>query len=198
MMKSSLQSMDPLFKWVESLEKTHRIGISFLACAVVIVGFVYFSIRPSYQQIALHKQSQQSLGQQVKVAKKKAGQLNGLKREWKMKEAEFRKVMRALPEKTEIPSLLTSISQSGQDTGLKFISFQPGADVVKDFYGEIPVSLKMEGNFHNTVVFLDKVTGLNRIVNIRDIRIGGFKDGKVTTECTALTYKFIEQKKGKK
>ena len=195
MNKSSVfQSMDPLFKRVEELDKTQRIVICVVTCLVLIASITYFSILPKYEEIKAQKQTLQSLGSQLVVAKKKAARLASLKREWKMKEAEFRKVMRALPEKKEIPSLLTSISQSGQDTGLEFVLFQPKAEVSKDFYGEIPVSLELKGNFHNTVMFFDKVTGLNRIVNIRDIKISSYKEGKISTKCTAVTYKFIEKK----
>ena len=193
-----MDSMEPLFKKVESLEKAHRIAICVVSCVALIVVVSMVSVVPNYKQVHLHKQTQESLRGKLGIAEKKARQLPELKREWEMKEAEFRKVMRALPEKKEIPSLLTSISQSGQDTGLKFVLFQPGNEVNKGFYGEIPVNITIEGNFHNTVMFFDKVTGLNRIVNVRDIRMGGFKDGKITTQCTAVTYKFIEQSKKKK
>ena len=191
---SAFQSMDPLFKRVEELDKIQRIAICAITCIVLIGSIFYFSILPKYEVIKQQKQTLQSLGTQLEIARKKAARLTSLKREWKMKEAEFRKVMRALPEKKEIPSLLTSISQSGQDTGLEFILFQPQKEVNKEFYGEIPVSLHLKGNFHNTVMFMDKVTGLNRIVNIRDIKIGKYKEGKILTKCTAVTYKFIEKK----
>ena len=195
MNKSSVfQSIDPLFKRVEELDKTQRIIICVVTCLVLISSITYLSILPKYEEIKVQKQALQSLETQLGVAKKKAARLTLLRREWKMKEAEFRKVMRALPEKKEIPSLLTSISQSGQDTGLEFVLFQPQKEVNKDFYGEIPVKLELKGNFHNTVMFFDKVTGLNRIVNIRDIKISNYKEGKISTKCTAVTYKFIEKK----
>lgn len=190
---SAFESMAPLFKRVEELDKIQRIAICVVTCVVLIGSIFYFSILPKYETIKQEKQTLQSLGTQLDIARKKAARLASLKREWKMKEAEFRKVMRALPEKKEIPSLLTSISQSGQDTGLEFILFQPQKEVNKEFYGEIPVRLQLKGNFHNTVLFMDKVTGLNRIVNIRDIKMAGYQDGKITTKCTAVTYKFIEK-----
>lgn len=190
---SVFQSMDPLFKRVEELDKIQRIAICVVTCIALIGSVFYFSILPKYEEINQQKQTLQSLETQLDLAKQKAARLASLQREWKMKESEFRKVMRALPEKKEIPSLLTSISQSGQDTGLEFLLFQPQSEVNKEFYGEIPVRLEVKGNFHNTVMFFDKVTGLNRIVNIRDIQMSGYKEGKITTKCTAVTYKFIEK-----
>jgi len=77
--------------------------------------------------------------------------------------------MKALPDKKEIPSLLTSISEAGKEAGLEFLLFQPISEINKDFYAEIPVSIKVAGNYHNVGLFFDNVSRLFRIVNIKDI-----------------------------
>ena len=199
-LSKSIQSLDPVFKKIEGLDKIQRLLICAASFLLITGGVVYFSFLPGYNEINLQRQSYQSMQGRLRIAKSKAAKLPALKKEWKDKEAEFRKVMKALPEKREIPSLLTSISQSGQDTGLEFLLFQPGSEQDRDFYGEIPVEIKINGNFHNVVMFFDKVTGLNRIVNIKDIEMKSSTGGKLATSCTALTYKFVEEKKagGKK
>ena len=115
---------------------------------------------------------------------------------------QFKSAMKALPEKEEIPSLLTSISRSGQDVGLEFLEFTPKAEVRKEFYAEIPVSIKVQGGYHDLAIFFDKVARLSRIVNIKNISMGRGKGGQeLNTSCTAVTYKFIEpapKKPGKK
>ncbi|MBW1820266.1 MAG: type 4a pilus biogenesis protein PilO, partial [Deltaproteobacteria bacterium] len=110
-----------------------------------------------------------------------------------------------LPEKEEIPSLISAISASGQESGLEFLLFQPKGEKRKDFYAEIPVSIQVTGNFHNIVLFFDKVARLSRIVNIRDIKISRAKgksktsdSSKLSTSCTAVTYKFVEPVSKKK
>jgi type IV pilus assembly protein PilO len=104
--------------------------------------------------------------------------------------------MRALPEKEEIPTLLTGISKAGKDSGLNFVLFQPKPDVEKEFYAEIPVAMKVRGDYHGVATFFESVAGLNRIVNIRDITITPDKDSSnLSTTCTAVTYKFIEPSK---
>ena len=108
-------------------------------------------------------------------------------------EVQFKTAMRALPEREEIPSLLTSISRSGQDAGLEFLLFQPKSEVRKEFYAEIPVEMSVKGGYHDLAVFFDKVARLSRIVNIRNIsmkRAGDTLD--LNTSCTAVTYKFVE------
>jgi len=116
-------------------------------------------------------------------------------------EAQFKLAMRKLPEKEEIPSLLTSISDSGQQVGLDFLLFEPKAEKPKEFYAEIPVAMSIKADYHNLAIFFDQVARLSRIVNIRDIKIvlAKGKDTKeLSTNCTAVTYKFIETPPKKK
>ena len=90
----------------------------------------------------------------------------------KKKEAQYKQVMRALPEKEEIPSLLAGISQVGKDAGLEFSSLSsPSRRTRKDFYAEIPVDISVSGSYHQVAVFMDKVANLPRIVNIRNIKM---------------------------
>ncbi len=111
----------------------------------------------------------------------------------KAAEEQFKLVTRQLPEKEEIPSLLASISQSGKDSGLNFMLFQPKPEINKEFYAEIPVAMKVTGSYHSVATFFEKVSKLSRIVNITNIRITPDEKSKtLTTSCTAVTYKFIE------
>jgi len=134
--------------------------------------------------------------QELAKAKKNASELNDWRNKMKQKEAQYKTVMRALPEKEEIPSLLAGISQAGRDAGLEFLLFQPKPESAKEFYAEIPVDISVSGTYHQVAVFFDKVSNLPRIVNIRDIKMvpAGQKDsgGTLTTACQAVTYKFIE------
>ena len=82
---------------------------------------------------------------------------------------------------------------SGQDVGLEFLEFTPKSEVRKEFYAEIPVSIKVNGGFHDLAIFFDKVARLSRIVNIKNIDMGPGKDSQeLNTSCTAVTYKFVE------
>ena len=116
-------------------------------------------------------------------------------------EAQFKLAMKKLPEREEIPSLLTSISDSGQQVGLEFLLFEPKPEMPKEFYAEIPVAMSIKADYHNLAIFFDQVARLSRIVNIRDIQIDRTKDKdskELSTRCTAVTYKFIETPPKKK
>lgn len=193
--KISNTSVDPVFEKIESLSKLQRI----LLCAgtfILLVGaFVYFLFVPKHKEIAQLEKKNEMLTVKLTKARANAKQLNHYRVKMKEAEAEFQIARKALPEKKEIPSLLANISRSGQDSGLQFLLFQPEKERKKDFYAEIPISVKVAGNYHNVALFFDRVSSLSRIVNIRDIQMTPQKEGQtLVTACTAVTYKFEENK----
>ena len=201
------KSSEPLFEKIEKLSKVQRILICSGIFLAIIGSFVYFSYFPKIKtQKKLNKEFQ-SLEKKLTVARKNAKDLKKYQNKIKEAEGKFKEVMLSLPEKEEIPSLISAISASGQESGLEFLLFQPKGEKRKDFYAEIPVSIQVTGNFHNIVLFFDKVARLSRIVNIRDIKISGAKSkgksktsnsDKLSTSCTAVTYKFVEPAPKKK
>ena len=192
------KSSEPLFEKIEKLSKVQRILICSGIFLVIIGSFVYFSYFPKIKtQKKLSKEIMQ-LEKRLIVAKRNARDLQKYQKEIKAAQGEFKEAKLSLPEKEEIPSLISAISESGQESGLEFLLFLKGENR-KDFYAEIPVSIQVKGNFHNIVLFFERVAKLSRIVNIRDIKISGSKGkpepseiSKLNTSCTAVTYKFVE------
>ena len=110
------------------------------------------------------------------------------------KTEEFNLAMKALPDKREIPSLLTSISKAGSDAGLAFHLFQPTNEVNKEFFKEIPFSIKVQGRYHQITDFFFQVKNLNRIVNINNVEVKSKKEGDLLEmSCKAVTYMFVEK-----
>jgi type IV pilus assembly protein PilO len=159
---------------------------------IIFILFWFLSYWPRWQSIGKLDAEYKRLTAELTRSKKNAQQLEGLRKEFDSKQREFNLVMKSLPEKEEISSLLTGVSKSGQQSGLEFLLFQPQGDVNKNFYAEIPVSIRVKGGYHNVAQFFDKVANLSRIVNIRNIQISRDKAGSLTTACEAVTYKFIE------
>ncbi|MBW2592372.1 MAG: type 4a pilus biogenesis protein PilO [Deltaproteobacteria bacterium] len=197
--KVSNKSVDPIFEKIEKFSKLQRILIGGITFVVLIGAFVYFSYIPRHKEINQLESKQEMLAQKLNKAKINAQKINAYRIKMKEAEAEFKIARKALPEKKEIPSLLANISRSGQDSGLKFLLFQPEKESKKDFYAEIPISIKVIGNYHNVAIFFDRVSSLSRIVNIKNIRMVPRKENeKLLTVCTAMTYKFIEKPPEKK
>ena len=180
---------------IGKLSKLYKILLC-LGFFVLLVGpFVYFSFLPKISKINVLKKELSTLETRLATAIAKANQLKYYQDKLKDAEMEFKMVMKKLPEKKEIPALLSSVSQSGRDAGLEFLLFQPEPEQNKDFYAEIPVSIKITGNYHNVALFFDKVARLSRIVNIDDIKMAS-TTGKtdLITSCKAITYRFVETK----
>ncbi len=181
------------FAKIEELSKVQRILIFSGVFIAIIAIFVFLLYKPKLAQISNLKNQLKKLEQKLVVAKKNAADLKKFQKKMQEAEVQFKTAMRALPEKEEIPSLLTSISRSGQDVGLEFLLFEPKSEVRKEFYAEIPVAMQVKGGYHDLAIFFDKVARLSRIVNIKNIEMGRDKDSTdLNTSCTAVTYKFVE------
>jgi type IV pilus assembly protein PilO len=191
--KELKKSGNALLEKIEKLVLWQRValvaGLLFLLCGAA----VWFLFLPKYEEISSLEQKLQGLEKKLATAKINAAELGKFQAKMQEAEAQFKIAMSALPEKEEIPSLLTSVSKSGQEVGLEFLLFEPKAETRREFYAEIPVAMNIRGDYHNLAIFFDKVARLSRIVNIHNITINRGKDPKdLSTACTAVTYKFVE------
>jgi type IV pilus assembly protein PilO len=194
-----VKGTDSFFAKIEELSKVQRILIFSGVFIAITAIFVFLLYKPKLAQISILDKQLDELEQKLMVAKKNSADLKKFQQQMKEAEVQFKTAMRQLPEKEEIPSLLTSISRSGQDVGLEFLLFEPKSEVRKEFYAEIPVAMQVKGGYHDLAVFFDKVARLSRIVNIKNIKMGRAKDSTdLNTSCTAVTYKFVEPAPEKK
>ena len=201
--KGIAKSIEPFLEKIESLSQVQRIIIS-VGSFVVIAGiFIYFLYLPKYEKINSLKKQLTDLEQKLSTAKRNAADLKKFQAKMKEAEAQFNMAMKKLPETKEIPSLLTAISDSGQQVGLEFLLFEPKKEKKKEFYAEIPVAMSLRGDYHNLAIFFDQVARLNRIVNITNIQMTRAKGkgkaaGELIAKCTAVTYKFLDEPPKKK
>ena len=204
--KGLAKSIEPFLEKIENLSRVQRILISSVLFIVVVGAFFYFFYWPKFEKIASLKTELTGLEKKLATAKRNAASLKKFQAQMKEAEAQFNMAMKKLPEKEEIPSLLTAISDSGQAVGLDFLLFEPKAETKKEFYAEIPVAMSVQGDYHNLASFFDRVARLNRIVNIENIQMsrgkgktkksssfGSSGSSVLTATCTAVTYKFIDE-----
>jgi type IV pilus assembly protein PilO len=194
--KEFKKSGNAILEKIEKLVLWQRVAIVAGLLSLLCGASVWFLFLPKYEQIASMEQRLQGLEKKLATAKINAAELGKFQAKMQEAEAQFKIAMSALPEKEEIPSLLTSVSKSGQEVGLEFLLFEPKAESRREFYAEIPVAMNIRGDYHNLAIFFDKVARLSRIVNINNVTINRGKDLKDTkdlsTSCTAVTYKFVE------
>lgn len=191
----SLEALEPLFEKVEKLTQVQRILI-YVGTFVLISGaFVYLLILPKFQMIDELSTQLENLEQQVVAARTKASQLEKFRQDFAAKKDEFAVVKKSLPEQKDIPKLLESVSLSGQEAGLEFLLFEPKGEGKKEFYAQLPISVRVKGPFYSVVDFFNRVSRLSRIVHIRNVKIKPDKrSSDLTTECRAITFRFIETK----
>ncbi|CAN5917105.1 N/A [soil metagenome] len=97
-----------------------------------------------------------------------------------------------LPSKAEMDALLSDINQSGLGRSLQFELFRPGQIVVKDYYAELPIALRVTGRYHDMGAFAADVANLSRIVTLNNMAITPQKDGALTMDATARTFRYLD------
>jgi type IV pilus assembly protein PilO len=174
-----------------------RVGAVVLAFLVVTGLLVYYFVwseeRPELQQ---RETEEQALRSEFKSKHSKAVNLEVYKQQLKDIERSFGALLRQLPGKTEVPSLLVDISQTGLAAGLSEKLFQPEAEVKKDFYAEKPIKIRLTGSYHQFGEFVSGIAALPRIVTLDDISIKpDSKDAydALSMELTAKTYRYLDE-----
>lgn len=181
---------DPLV--ILRLKTIQKLGVVLGILVVIAAGYGYFFLQDRLGSIdklqSSIKQQQESIAMKKRLLKK----LPKLRKELELLKAKEAKAARKLPSKTEIPALLTSISNAGHEQRLDFLLFAPKPEVTRDLYAEVPVELSVRGPFHETVLFMDQVANLSRIVTFSNIQMAPNKEEFITTGV-ATTYRFLTQ-----
>jgi type IV pilus assembly protein PilO len=186
----------PFFEKIGNFTMVQRIIVCVVTFVLLSAGYVYFLYMPRQKEMKQLENELTTLETRLVSYKQKASALVKYEKMMAQAQARFNLAMKALPDKKEIPSLLTGISRSGSNAGLEFHLFQPKAEVQKEFYAEIPVAVKVQGRYHELSTFFDLVSRLYRIVNINDISIKSrSKSDGLEASCNAVTYMFVEKKK---
>lgn len=166
--KPAFQIPPNLFNTVYNLPLSHKILILILAWGVPIVLFWFFFFSPRLGELSTLSKQIPQLKQEIARLEAKERQLPQMEEELKIMEEILGKAVRLLPEKKDIPSVLTEISSLGNAAHLEFVSFEPQKEQIKDFYVAIPVKILIKGPFHNTVSFFDKLSRMGRIVHVKE------------------------------
>jgi type IV pilus assembly protein PilO len=98
-----------------------------------------------------------------------------------------------LPSKAEMDALLSDINQAGLGRGLQFELFKPGQVVVKDFYAELPIEIRITGNYHDVGAFTSDIANLPRIVTLNNMNLNTIKDGTLGLDAVAKTFRYLDK-----
>ncbi len=189
--------IDSIFMKFAMIKKPYRI-IIFISALVSLVGSVaFFLLQPRYERLKRYERENDKFEKQFNASGDNETVLKRYAARLKKADENLKEALTRLPEKNEISSLLTNISETGQDVGLEFLLFQPETEIEKDLYIEIPVSITVKGAYHDIGMFFDGVSNLPGIVNIKDIRMVAQTEGDtIIVSCLAVTYKVKETPSG--
>jgi type IV pilus assembly protein PilO len=180
-----------LFRW-------GLIGLIFLVVALFAsYYFVWTNQRPDLLRA---QQEEQDLRQTFEQKQRKAANFEAYKEQLRDMERSFGAMLRQLPGKTEVPSLLVDISQTGLAAGLEEKLFQPSNEVRRDFYAELPIKIRLTGSYHQLGNFVSGIAALPRIVTLHDIEIKPQDKNSIDNlvlDVTAKTYRYLEEDEDK-
>jgi type IV pilus assembly protein PilO len=174
-----------------------RIGAVAAAFVVLSLVGIYMLVWNEQRPELQRRQAEElQLRQEFKDKHAKAVNLELYKQQLKDIERSFGALLRQLPGKTEVPSLLVDISQTGLAAGLQEKLFQPEAEQKKDFYAELPIKIRLTGSYHQFGEFVSGIAALPRIVTLHDIDIRpDNKDSydQLSLELVAKTYRYLDE-----
>lgn len=160
--------------------------------AVVILGWLLIW-RDQAEMLEGYEAEEETLRSAWIEKKKQAVNLEEYKRQLAEIDRQFGVLLKQLPNRAEMDSLLSDINQAGLGRGLQFELFKPGSDVIKEFHAEMPIDIKVLGSYHDLGEFVSDVARMPRIVTLNDVALNNLKDGKLTFEAKAVTYRYLDE-----
>lgn len=186
-----LRRLDP--KKIGTWPVGPKIGVLVLALLAIVGAGYWFDWSGQLEQIEAERAKEAELKQTFLAKKKEALDLPLYRKQLEDIEKQFGALLKQLPGKSEIDALLTDINQAGLGRGLQFELFKPAAEeTVREFYAELPITIKITGNYHDIGAFASDVGKLSRIVTLNDIGLAANKDGTLTMDALAKTFRYLD------
>lgn len=189
--------MNPKIEKLLKLPLYQRVSILSVLLLLVVGAFVWFLWLPEFEKLGEMEQEVSRLDTELIQKRQIANNLPKFKEEFAKMERLLEEALTQLPNKQEIPSLLTSLATLAKESGLEVVSFTPRGEVNKGFYAEVAANLDLIGSYHQVVEFAQAVSRLSRIVNLNDLTLtmGKVEDNRAVLRinCKVTTFRFVEQ-----
>jgi type IV pilus assembly protein PilO len=170
-------------------------ALTFLAVAfaMVVVGW-FFVLSSVHDELDTARNKEPTLKADYHSKLAQAVNLGELRKQKLQVEEYVTQLEKQLPGKAEMDALLSDINQAGLGRGLQFELFRPGQVVVKDYYAELPIAIKVTGRYHDIGSFAADIANLSRIVTLHNINLVTGRDlnGVLTMDATARTYRYLD------
>jgi len=174
-----------------------KLAVLLFVLVLIVFASYWFDWQNQWEQISGEKVKEEQLRTTFLDKKKQAIDLPAYRKQLADIEKQFGALLKQLPGKSEMDALLTDINQAGLGRGLQFELFKPAAgETVHDFYAELPITIKVTGNYHDLGAFASDIGKLSRIVTLNDIALttaSGKDASGLVMDATAKTFRYLDE-----
>ena len=161
-----------------------------MAAIVVALWFVW--LNGSDEELEKERKQEMALREDFKKKLAEAVNLEALKKQREQVQQYVTQLEKQLPSKAEMDALLSDINQAGLGRSLSFELFRPGNVSVREYYAELPITLRVTGRFHDVGAFASDIANLSRIVTLNNLAVTPNKDGTLVMDATAKTFRYLD------
>ena len=176
---------------------TWHVAPKLLVLLAVVVGIpvaaFFADTQSQIDELESGRNQETKLKEEYVGKKKQAVNLDLHRQQLREIDTQFGALLRQLPNRSQMDALLVDINQAGLGRGLQFELFKPApSENVREFYAELPIQVKVIGNYHDMGAFASDVGQLSRIVTLNDVSIQAGKDGILTMDAVARTFRYLD------
>lgn len=167
----------------------------FAVCAAVIAALWFAWLKSSDEELIAEKAREEQLRQDYRKKLVQAVNLDALRKQLEQVQQYVTQLEKQLPSKAEMDALLSDINQAGLGRSLQFEIFRPGQVSVKEYYAELPITVRVTGSYHDIGLFAADIANLSRIVTLNNLTLTPIRDreGMLTLDCVAKTFRYLDQ-----
>ena len=189
---NDLKALDP--NNIGNWPPVPKLGLLLVGLILIVFAGYWFDWQGQLEELETSQNKEEKLRQSFLDKKKQAVNLEIYRKQLSDIGQAFGTLLKQLPNKSEMDGLLTDINQAGLGRGLQFELFRPAAqETVSEFYAELPISIRITGNYHELGAFASDIAKLPRIVTLNDININPSKDGALAMDAVAKTYRYLDE-----
>ena len=174
-----------------------QLGVSAFVAALILGLFWYFWYSPALDEESKKQAQLETLQREIRALEVTANKLQEFQREVQLLEAQLEILKRVLPPDKETPDLMRKVQSLASQSSLNITRFNPGPEVLKDFYKEVPYTVDVEGTYHNLGIFFDRVSRLPRLINLANVKVKAqaaqTASNTIAASGVAKTYVYVDK-----
>src|SRR5690606_2482367 len=159
----------------------------------ILVAAYFLDWKGQLEELDAGRQQEIALKQDYVNKKRQAVNIDLYRQQLREIDTSFGALLKQLPDKAQMEALVVDINQAGLGRGLQVELFKPSTETVKEFYAELPITVKVTGRYHDMGAFASDISQLSRIVTLNDLSLAVGKDGNLTLDAVAKTFRYLDQ-----